>query len=471
MRHAAFLVLSLPEWTGWLEQRELRGLAARVRWLDPTDGAAFKRLLDTAPFIDVNDEEAFVIARLQGDFMATAELSERFDGGDVLRLPLRLVMSFHAVSERAKSLLEIDAEKWRCRVAGPLNVQAWEEWCEEQVARLAHGRGTTVARFFCFSPSQMRQSAAAEHEGLAKPRALQDSKRAEHEQCGSLGWAEAFAHCRERLGDDFGDLVAEGSPVSRLVRDRKKSYALTDESFVTEAALAAADHAENLLLQRSAPPLAVLPTAAFHHFAFFLSTGKPIDERLMRALGNVLSATRIRYDDELAGLLAYEIGRLLPEARVAVLEKHLDRDLYPALEPSPPPFHASDLMKLPDGLDVRRRIMPSPVSPAGAEGVAEATKNAASPAPQPEATSETRVEALTEVEEPSKGPAAAPEFPSPESTTTTVAAPPKKRPRKKKSKEPPNADTKPSPADTTRQQPTGELPLFKDHAGDPVEPA
>jgi hypothetical protein len=156
---------------------------------------------------------------------------------------------------------------------------------------------------------------------------------------------------------------------------------------------------------------------------------------------------------------------------VAVLEKHLDRDLYPVLEPSPPPFHASELMKLPDGLDVRRRVTPAPVSPGGAEGVAEAIEIAAPPAPQPEATSETRVEALSEVEELSKEPAAAPESPSSESTTTTVAAAPKKRPRKKKSKEPPNADTKPSPADTTRQQPTGELPLFKDQAADPLEPA
>jgi hypothetical protein len=103
--------------------------------------------------------------------------------------------------------------------------------------------------------------------------------------------------------------------------------------------------------------------------------------------------------------------------------------------------------------------------------VAEATEITVPPASQPEATSETPVEALPAVEEPSKEPAAAPESPSSESTTTTVAAAPKKRPRKKKSKESPNAGSKPSPADTTRQQPTGELPLFKDQAGDPVEPA
>jgi hypothetical protein len=385
MAYGAFVALALPEWVGWLEQREFRCLYSRVRRFVTDDGAAFKRLLETAPFIDIDDEGAFIIVRIHSDFMASAEVSDSFDGADVIRIPLRLVYSFHAVSARAQSLLEIEAQKWSCRIEPPLNSQAWDEWCAEQADRRAHKRGLVIARFFGFSTPPSPKSRAAGREELATTRALQDDKRVDHEHCASLGWAEAFAHCRERLGENANELVAATGPVTQLVKDRKNAYSLADESFVTSAAFAAIDHAENLLLERSARPVAVLPTAAFHHYKFVFSIGRTPDERLIRSLGQAISAVRLRYDDELAWLLAYEIGRLFPESYAAVLEKHLDCDLYTALSPVTLPFDAATVLRLPDGLDVRRRDNArSMIEAANAPAMTRAVEQSTSQAPPPE---------------------------------------------------------------------------------------
>ena len=462
MGHPAFLVLSFPEWAAWLEQRELRCLATRIRRIDTADGDAFKRLLDTAPFIDAKDEGAFVIAQLQSDFITVVEISDRFDGADVWRLPLRVATSFHAVTARAKLLLTTDAEKWRCRMEAPLNLHAWNEWSDEQAARLAHKRGVTVARFFGLSLLPRGQLDATSGATLVKARALQEGKRAEHEQCCSLGWAEAFAHCLARLGDDHLELVAENGPVAHLVRDRKKHYTLTDESFVTQAALAAADYAENMLQERSAPPLAVLATAAFHHFEFVFATGKPIDERLMYSLGNVLSAIRIRYDDELAGILAYEIGRMFPEAHVAALEKDLDRALYPALESNPLQFLASDLMRLPIGLDVRRREKTVPVVPGIAGTVADPVDRASPSVSQPDA--------VPSVEQLTTETSAVADSGVSDATKPVSAAAPKKgsRSNKKKAKKSAATDSTVTPADVAAAQTGSQSPLFMDEGEKPA---
>lgn len=390
MKLGAYIVLALPEWRLWLECRELRCLATRIRRIDTRDEVAFGRLLDTAPCLDTGDEAALVIARLPSDFMAVADVSEHFDGGDLLHLPLRLVQGFHAVSARAEALLAIDADTWNCRIEGPLNGAAWDRWCRCEDERRARSGGSIVARFFGLDPPHPDLISASRLADMPRFPALDDSRRSDHENCCSLGWAEAFSHCRLRLGTDDGGLRAELGPVVRLVQDRKRSYALAAESFATEAAIAAANYAEAILESRSVQHLAVIATAALHHFSFYLTAKKDVDGIFMRSFGEALATVRNRYDPELAAILAYEVGRQFPEPKVAALAKDLDRDAYPFLMPAPLPFKAVDLMRVPDGVNLARS-RETPMPPAAADSCCARTLKGEAQEPQATApTPETR---------------------------------------------------------------------------------
>ena len=355
MAHAAFVAVLLPEWINWLEQREFRCLAARVRRLDPSDDGAFKRLLATSASIDTEDEGALVIARIDLGNMTNVETAAEFEAGEVIRMSLSLVRSFHAVSERARDLLQSEADKWGCRLEDPLNAAAFETWQQSEKERLAHRRGMIMADYFGLGAELPADPASARLVEMPRTRGLADSRRLDHENCCSLGWAEAFAHCRSRLGGDEAELRAETGPVVQLVQQRKLAYALSSESFHRDASVAAADFAETLLEKKEKERVAVIATAAYHHFSFYFLSGKPVDETLMKSFGGALAAVQARYDGELAGILAYSIGRLFPESRVAALDKDRKSDAYSVLKPAPPRFNAAELKRLPDGAVVTRR--------------------------------------------------------------------------------------------------------------------
>ena len=354
MAHSAFVVVLLPEWINWLEQREFRCLAARVRRLDPSDGGAFIRLLATAASIDIEDEGALVIARIDLGNMTNVETAPAFEAGEVIRMSLSLVRSFHAVSERARDLLQSEAHKWGCRLEDPLNAAAFESWQQTEKGRLAHRRGLVVADYFGLGAELPADPAVARLMEMPRERCLDESRRLDHENCCSLGWAEAFAHCRSRLEGDESELRAERGPVVQLVQQRKLAYTLSSESFHRDAGVAAADFAETLLEKKNKEPVAVIATAAYHHFSFYFLSGKTVDETLMKSFGGALAAVKARYDGGLAGILAYSIGRLFPESRVAALDKDRNSDAYSVIRPSPPPFNAAELMRLPDGAVVTR---------------------------------------------------------------------------------------------------------------------
>ncbi len=349
MRPQTFIAVLYTEWLAWLEFRELRCLVSRIRQVDQSDVKAFSRVIATMPFAAPGEDDSAIVARLS-DRLLVPGLGRvaSFETSELVRVPLEMVESFHAVTERGGRLLQIDAERRSCELHPPINESAWNDWVELEQERLAHRRGMAFLRFLSLDRDF---DVLAGESTLPRESSLTQELRRRNEDSCSLGWAEAFAYCRGRLSESDHSVLLSPELV-RVVQIRLERTELADESFASSDGIAAVNYIEALMGAKGYAAVPLIAVAALHHFAYYLRKDKPVTEALLASIGEAVEIVRRRYSAKTAAELAYRIGRDFPEAHSASLEVCSDPARFPAMSARPLPFEPSCLLMVKGGVDV-----------------------------------------------------------------------------------------------------------------------
>lgn len=364
------LVVSHPEWLGWITHAELRCTAARISVVGGADDLeGFCRALDRAPFERIADDQALLVAVLSADYLCQVQLMDTATGTDALWLPLRAVAEFVPLSDRGFRLLEGDAERAGCRLSAPRFEELWRCWVDTSMGRFDHQRGLTFSRVLGFDPEPMLSEwcslipASLDSSGASGS----DTRESYRSTC-AYGWAEMLALVSDALGDAGRESIKAIPGVKELLAERKGRFSLGKEDFRAEDALAIASAIEKLYVEVRQEALPSLAVALVCHYRHIKSRDKELDPEV---LGTNLGLIRDRYGEGAAALAAYRIGRHMDDHEVYSLLYATRSGEFAALKAPKLPFDPGQLV-------------PAPVEGEAPAEIANTEEPSIDPSPPPE---------------------------------------------------------------------------------------
>lgn len=318
------VIITYAEWQAWLSAGRLRLAGHRIgRLAGQIDRDGFARLLDHAPDVSIQDDEAFLITHLLSDAI---HLSTPLSPVAAL-YPLKCVVAFEALSERGFRLLEADAHRAGVNLAAPRHEALWSHWRDEQHETRASAKASHVGRAL----------------GLGEPMPLQErlldlllgrlpvpnpERRVDYRATRAEAWAEAFAIAR--LLDETA-LPRDMAAIKSLLEHLKAEHDLGKP--VLDLA-AQADDLRGLLSDLHQPSettgASLSQLALIRHYAGLWGRERRVD---VRSLAEDLVELGVSCGKQAASQAAAILGRCMPDALATSILIAVEPDAHPAFAP------------------------------------------------------------------------------------------------------------------------------------------
>jgi len=350
------VVVTYPEWLNWIAWGHLR-LNTRIgRVTGPEDVAGFAQLMHRCPDLRVDDEQAFVLARLKPQFRSLLEDVPGSTVPEVANLSLQAVSEFLPVTARAARLLEADAHRARARLSAPLFEAAWAQWATQRKEADAHRRGQALASVLGIPEvdlTQIPQSIQPYLTGGVPPPNVDRLDKLKGSR--AYGWGAAFGLLEPLAGEKHKRQLIRDFELTTIVESRRHDYSLTTPILDDALGLAQAAKLEEGLLTQLGVDVSVKQLVTFWHYEQLIKNGKNVS---LESLVLDMATLVVSGPTSTAANAAYFIGRLMDDAAVTSLLYSANPSDWPAIAPAAVQFDSLDVMKA----AARLRQQQAPVS-------------------------------------------------------------------------------------------------------------
>ena len=318
MDHSAWMfVATYSEWLNWIAVGRIRcnGRVSRVRDSEDIDG--FALLMDLAPDISIDDDQAFILAKLKPNFRSFQQDVASSKSQEPTWLLIEAVDEFLPVSDRGARLIEADAQRAKAKI-GPATFQnAWHSWTAMQKDIRADCRGRTLVKVMGLGEPNLSLIPIQISNFLSGKISLPNSEKAsELRATNAFAWAASFSVFGALVGEEEKKAQTQELGLGEAIRKLRQEFSVK-EPVLKERLLRDIGHKlSEVIKSRLGIDVSILQLVVVFHYADLIASGKDVVlHSLVKDIGEVAMEC-----GPIAGAnTAYMIGRSMNDIAVTTL--------------------------------------------------------------------------------------------------------------------------------------------------------
>jgi len=318
MDHSAWMfVATYPEWLNWIAVGRIRcnGRVSRVRDSEDIDG--FALLMDRAPDISIDDDQAFILAKLKPNFRSFQQDVASSNSQELTWLLIEAVDEFIPVSDRGARLIEADAQRAKAKIGPAIFQNAWQSWTSIQKDVRADCRGRTLVKVtglgepnLSLIPSQISNYLSGK---VSLPNA---EKASELRATNAFAWAASFSVFGVLVGEEEKKARTQELGLGEVIRKLRQDFSVKEPVLKDRLLRDIGQKLSEVIKSRLGIDVSILQLVVVFHYADVIASGKDVVlHSLVKDIGEVVMEC-----GSIAGAnTAYMIGRAMDDIAVTTL--------------------------------------------------------------------------------------------------------------------------------------------------------
>jgi hypothetical protein len=318
MDHSAWMfVATYPEWLNWIAVGRIRcnGRLSRVRDSEDIDG--FALLMDRAPDISIDDDQAFVLAKLKSNFRSFQQDVASSNSQELTWLLIEAVDEFIPVSDRGARLIEADAQRAKAKIGPAIFQNAWHSWTAIQKDVRADCRGRTLVKVMGLGEPNLSLIHNQISDYLSGKISLPNAvKASELRATNAFAWAASFAVFGVLVGEEEKRARTQELGLGEVIRNLRQDFSVKHPILKARLLRDIGQKLSEVIKSRLGIDVSILQLVVVFHYADVIASGKDVVlHSLVKDVGEVVMEC-----GPIAGAnTAYMIGRAMDDIAVTTL--------------------------------------------------------------------------------------------------------------------------------------------------------
>ena len=318
MDHSAWMfVATYPEWLNWIAVGRIRcnGRVSRVRDSQDIDG--FALLMDRAPDISIDDDQAFILAKLKANFRSFQQDVASSNSQDLTWLLIEAVDEFIPVSDRGARLIEADAQRAKAKIGPAIFQNAWQSWTSIQKDLRADCRGRTLVKVMGLGEPNLSSIPSQISNYLSGKISLPNAEKAsELRATNAFAWAAGFSVFGVLVGEEEKKARTQELGLGEVIRKLRQEFSVKEPVLKERLLRDIGQKLSEVIKSRLGIDVSIIQLAVVFHYADVIASGKDVVlHSLVKDIGEVVMEC-----GPIAGAnTAYMIGRALDDIAVTTL--------------------------------------------------------------------------------------------------------------------------------------------------------
>ena len=318
MDHSAWMfVATYPEWLNWIAVGRIRcnGRVSRVRDSEDIDG--FALLMDRAPDISIDDEQAFILAKLKPNFRSFQQDVASSNSQELTWLLIEAVDEFIPVSDRGARLIEADALRAKAKIGSAIFQNAWHSWTAIQKDVRADCRGRTLVKVMGLGEPNLSSIPSQISNYLSGKISLPNAEKAsELRATNAFSWAASFSVFGVLVGEEEKKARTQELGLGEAIRKLRQDFSVKEPILKDRLLRDIGQKLSEVIKSRLGIDVSILQLVVVFHYADVIASGKDVVlHSLVKDIGEVVMEC-----GPIAGAnTAYMIGRAMDDIAVTTL--------------------------------------------------------------------------------------------------------------------------------------------------------
>jgi hypothetical protein len=346
MDHSAWMfVATYPEWLNWIAVGRIRcnGRVSRLRDSEDIDG--FALLMDRAPDISIDDDQAFILAKLKPNFRSFQQDVASSNSQELTWLLIEAVDEFIPVSDRGARLIEADAQRAKAKIGPAIFQNAWHSWTTIQKDVRADCRGRTLVKVMGLGEPNLSLIPNQISNYLSGKISLPNAEKAsELRATNAFSWAASFSVFGVLVGEEEKKARTQELGLGEVIRNLRQDFSVKEPVLKERLLRDIGQKLSEVIKSRVGIDISILQLVVVFHYADVIASGKDVVlHSLVKDIGEVVMEC-----GPIAGAnTAYMIGRAMDDIAVTTL----------AYASTPLTFSSLVPGKLPCSIDVGKYVV------------------------------------------------------------------------------------------------------------------
>ena len=341
---AWMFVATYPEWLNWIAVGRIRcnSRISLVRGSEDVNG--FALLMDRAPDVSINDDQAFILAKLKPNFRIFQQDVISANSQELSWLLIEAVDEFIPLSDRGARLIEADAKRAKAKISPASFQNAWQSWSSIQKEIRADCCGRTLVKVMGLGEPNLSLIPSQIYDYLSGNISLPNAEKAsELRATNAFAWAASFAIFGLLVGEEEKKSQNNELGLGEVIRNLRQDF-LVKESILKDKLLRdIAGKLSEIIKSNAGVEISILQLVVVFHYADVIASGKDVVlHSLVKDIGEVV----IECGQVVGANTAYIIGRAMDDIAVTTLAYASSPLLFSALIPG----------QLPCSIDVKHHV-------------------------------------------------------------------------------------------------------------------
>ena len=318
MDHSAWMfVATYPEWLNWIAVGRIRcnGRVSRVRDSEDIDG--FGLLMDRAPDISIDDDQAFILAKLKPNFRSFQQDVASSNSQELTWLLIEAVDEFIPVSDRGARLIEADAQRAKAKIGPAIFQNAWQSWTSIQKDVRAECRGRTLVKVMGLGEPNLSLIPNQIFNYLSGKISLPNAEKAsELRATNAFAWAASFSVFGVLVGKEEKKTRTQELGLGEVIRKLRQDFSVKEPVLKDRLLRDIGQNLSEVIKSRLGIDVSILQLVVVFHYADVIASGKDVVlHSLVKDIGEVVMEC-----GPIAGAnTAYMVGRAMDDIAVTTL--------------------------------------------------------------------------------------------------------------------------------------------------------
>ncbi len=318
MDHSAWMfVATYPEWLNWIAVGRIRcnGRVSRVRDSEDIDG--FALLMDRAPDISIDDDQAFILAKLKPNFRSFQQDVASSNSQELTWLLIEAVDEFIPVSDRGARLIEADAQRAKAKIGSAIFQNAWHSWTAIQKDLRADCRGRTLVKVMGLGEPNLSSIPSQISNYLSGKISLPNVEKAsELRATNAFAWAASFSVFGVLVGEEEKKARTQELGLGEVIRKLRQDFSVKEPVLKDRLLRDIGQKLSEVIKSRLGIDVSILQLVVVFHYADVIASGKDV---VLHSLVNDIGEVVMECGTIAGANTAYMIGRAMDDIAVTTL--------------------------------------------------------------------------------------------------------------------------------------------------------
>ena len=325
-------VVTYPEWLNWIAVGRIRCSGRLACLKDNEDERGFHLLMDRAPDISINDDQAFILAKLKPGFRNYQQDVASAVSSELVWLSIEAVDEFIPVSERGARLIEADAQRAKAKISTPRYQNWWKSWSDEQKETRDDYRGRSLVKVMGLGEPDLSAIPVVIFDYLIGSKLLPKSDKArELSASKAFSWASSFSTFAVLTNETEKQNQNKELNLNNIINVLKNDFDLNEPILNDLNLRKISNRLSEIINHKNEYQFNINQVVVIFHYNDLIYSGKEIS---LASLVNDVGEIYIESGRIDAANTVYMIGRRMDDIAVTTLVYSDEPQKFPSLVPS-----------------------------------------------------------------------------------------------------------------------------------------